>query len=539
MRKVYWATRVKLANAIAVLHEQLVTPARMQRAFEEAVAARTRWPITDPFDYEDICVGELPGPAPEEWTVDVDVIRKPKQGAGERPERLVDIFTGSLLQVVANVLKEKQHSSGSSVRPESLQLPSINGDTYEDWAKSLTNWLRSQIINGRTVVKIDFADFFPNIRRRQMTDAMVAAGLTPTVADALLVIFDHINMAKDSKGQVGEGLPIIPDEIAWIIADLVLEPFDKSVLTIDAVPSYIRWVDDCYFACYPEQTLNIIDRMSKLAGAFGFTVNSTKTRILASLDDLDRELLQHEHGLLSELFELTQRSPREAVTLERFFAQVIDRLSSGKPEHARVIKRLYTLAGLISSNKLVASASSDLKKFPAAERQIFEYLWRLKWPGEAHDILVDALLNSSNESRQIIVLELLLQCNDSTLPKVAEDACFSLLSGNESIHDLVSCLAFIVVLTRIPDRRETVTARLGAYAPCYQSAMARRLAYEVLSITSKQLPVKTDTSPTVSAIIDHSNYLQRRPYPRSRAPDDRSTYRWSELDKLFSSSPNN
>jgi hypothetical protein len=505
---------VNLANAIAVLFEQLVTPERVQRALQETLRARARWTISDPFEYQDITSEKLLAYPTQDWPLDVDVVRKPKQGTGLRSERFVDLATGTLLQVIADALKERRQLAHQPGRPLAFQVG--NADSYETWAKSLADWIGFELALGRAVIKVDFANFFHNIRPRQIRDAIVAAGLRDSVADAVLSIFNRINSADGERVPAERGLPVLPDEIVWIIADLILLPFDARVQNTARVTSYLRWVDDCFLSCSPEQVHEVTNAMSDLVSEFGFCLNVAKTTVMTSTYAMDQELLLHEHNLLSELFELARYSP-DPESLDRFIPQIYNRLAPGKSEHARVIKRLYTLASSIGSSHLIANIKHDLQKFPAAEVQILEYMWHLKWPNEIRDILVQMILGKYTESGQLFSLQLLLRDSEVTITNDIEVACLSIINGSSTTHDIINCLAFIVVLARSPAHRQTVATLFLHNVPSYRSAMARRLAYEALYILDLSPPAGVDQNPTVTSVIEYTNSLRNGQDPTSRA----------------------
>jgi hypothetical protein len=492
---------MNLSDAIDELKRHARVEDKWTAAFLTATAARQQWPIVDMLGYEDMHVNEgfyLPDSA--DWPIEVDVITKPKQSGGVRIERFPDIFTGTLLQAVSNLLME-------ATLPEfSIDIPRApvrreGAQSYEAWTKAITSALQQQLSMGRAVVIIDFADFFANIHPHQIHRAITAAGLPADLAKAILVIFDWINAAPARAGARGMGLPTIPDDIAWVLADLVLRPFDERAMKQPLVSSYARWVDDCFIGCDAKHAEDVLHAFANLASDCGFRLNSAKSRIIASFDDLDAMLLQREHSLLDDLFAV--RPVGHEVDFSKHLPQLKERVTAGPTEHTRLIKRLYTLAAVTNSPALLPAVENDLGQFPAAERQILAYLNKLGWPVQFDELLVRALGGDGYDSRQLFTLWLLLECEPQTIPAVARRACEQILDGSISAHPFALPLAFAVLEGAADNIDQRYNARFAESVALFSSAMARRVGLELLWLAGCK-NVKW------SAFVDDPSLLVRR-----------------------------
>src|SRR5262245_47744425 len=105
---------MQLSDAIATLMSRTATGETLSDAFIRACASRERWPVSDLVGYRDVYrSGEVVLPSPTDFQVNVDLITKPKQAGGLRVERLPDILTSTLLEMVANKLAQAEPSSHS------------------------------------------------------------------------------------------------------------------------------------------------------------------------------------------------------------------------------------------------------------------------------------------------------------------------------------------------------------------------------------------------------------------------------------------
>jgi hypothetical protein len=499
-----------LVDAIDVLKGQVHQQDQVLAAFHSVLRGRDHAPIFDLFQYRDFLEsGGVYLPPSRDWAVDVDIIGKPKQSGGLRFERWVDICTATLLQTVAERLANAAPPSlpayGIPFMPARREGPL----SYEAWANALTAWLRQHLTAGHSVLLVDVADYFPSIRPDQIHRAIIGRGLSPEVADATLLLFDRVNCRPARDGKSGIGLPIIADDIAWIVADLVLRPFDDDAQRLRSVRGFGRWIDDCFIACDPDRAGDTLRELSETANAHGFRFNPNKTRVLRSLDDLNRVLLQSEHELLHDLLQIASAGAGE-IELSRFLPQLRARLVSGGAEDTRLVKRIYALAAMTRSPIMLSSAEQDLRDYPVAERQILSYLSRLDWPPPSLALLLRSLAGDHYDSRQLLTLRLILESPPAFLPAAPRDVCVRIVSGALPAHEFARPLALASSGERsIADLRRVADA--VAKSP---SAMARRVTFEMLSIVDEAIvnwpALSRDLSPLVRRLAEVAPTLEAR-----------------------------
>jgi len=516
---------VELVEAIGILKDRVFRHDGLPAAFRRALRAREQWPIPDLLSYRDIGLdAQVYLPTSAEWAIDVDLITKPKHSGDVRTERLLDIFTGTLLQVVADALMDAPRQPRLDF--PFTTVPRKAPHSYESWAKALAGWLQQRLSTGCAVLIVDIADFFPSISPEQIHQAVTGAGLSADVGDAVLVIFDRINQSPSNNSRCGKGLPIIADDIVWIIADLVLRPFDKEAIQEPFVSNYARWVDDCFIACDATRTTEVLQGISDLAKHYGFSFNPAKTRILSSFHELDRAMLRREHDLLTDLLAIASGGGATDIDLVKFLPQLTARLVAGRADDTRLVKRMYSLASVTGSIEMLSRAANDLTDYPAAERQILSYLSRLGWPRQCHEVLLRSLTGDGYDSRQLLVLRLLLDIGPSAMPAAACDACRRMVCGDLAAHELVRTLASALLIDDASDAARRSLRRFARDIPGLTSSMARRVGSELLSIAEGEgdnwSTYPTDPSPLVRSFVAFSASPQTdipltvdQPAPRS------------------------
>jgi hypothetical protein len=171
---------------------------------------------------------------------------RPKQGGGVRRELLRDLFTGTVLQALADALADRYEKGAPSSAYGVFDLPEGSLNAYAAWGSTAAGWVKQELGRGRVVLLLDFAAYFPSVQPEHIARTFTEAGFARNVGDATLTLFERINGAAAELCRSADGLPIIPDQIVWILSDRILTPFDREVLQISPVRSYVRWVDDCF-----------------------------------------------------------------------------------------------------------------------------------------------------------------------------------------------------------------------------------------------------------------------------------------------------
>lgn len=474
--------RMELVDAVVALKGDLAEPQLLAAAFQDCLALRRGWLVADLLDYRDLITQQGPDlPPAAAWVVDVDPVAKPKQSGGTRVERFADVFTCTLLQGAANRLRqlEPQADAAADVGFTALRVESAR--SYEAWAREVAGWVTQRLAMGLHVVTVDFADFFSCIQPEQIERSLAATGLGQDTVRAILALFDCINAPTAGDGCAGRGLPTIPDDIAWHVADLVLHEFDADVARLPGIRDYARWVDDCFVACDSGSVASLLQALGNRASAIGLRLNSNKTRVLRDPADLDRALHMQEHALLNDLLAVAAAGGAREIDVAAFLPKITSRLDAGGVEAVRLVKRLFALASATCSTELIRSADAYLRDYPPAERQILAYLAALGWPDAAQGILVRSLAGDGFDSRQLVALRLLLATETGSLPPAARDACLGIARGTMPAHPFARTLAFAVTMDDVahgPRMQRCFAESVGSL----QSAMARRVGLQLLML---------------------------------------------------------
>ena len=490
------------STAVELLADSLQDKERLSAAFRSARIARRKWPITDLLDFHDFdpdLGGRMPSAA--DWVVEVDALRKPKSSGGRRVERLVDICTGTLLQAVAMDLQSRLLQAPSAADTDFGLHQSAGVSAYEAWARAVSTWLTRHLGKGLTVLTLDFADFFSNVRPAQIEEALVGLGVDGSVARALLVLFEQINLQAAHDGSTGQGLPTIPDDIAWILADAVMCRLDGEIARNPMTAGYARWVDDCYIACAASHAERLLAKVADRAQALGFRLNPAKTHVLRNQIDFDQAFLRPEHELLSDLLAIRAAGATPDADLSRLAPALTPNAARTGPEAARLVRRLFVLARSMRSPSLIAAAGDYLRDFPGAERQILGYLGSLGWPEGSHDLLLTALGDSGYDSRQLFVLRLVSESAPDQLPDEARKVCACIVEGKIDVQDFAKVLAFATLMDDESLTGTHLRQRFASEIGSLHSAMARRVGLQLLYLSDsdavERAALANDPSPLV------------------------------------------
>jgi hypothetical protein len=512
-----------VSAAIEQLVGRLTDTERFSAAFRSARIARRRWPIADLLDFHDFDPdrgGRMPPPG--EWVVEVDALGKPKSSGGRRVERLVDICTGTLLQAKAIDLQARLLRAPSAVGAPFGLRHGAGISSYEVWARAVATWLTQHLSKGLAVVTLDFADFFSSVRPAQIERALAELDVDSSDSRPLLALFGQINLSAARDGSTGKGLPTIPDDIAWVVADAVMRKLDGEIARNPLVAGYARWVDDCYIACDASRAERLLKDVADWAQALGLRLNPDKARVLRSMLDFDRAFLRREHELLGDLLAIRAAGATPEADLSRFSPALTPKGSRTDAEAARLVRRLFVLAKALHTPHLVAAAANYLHDFPGAERQILGYLGSLAWPDGSHELLFTALSDGNYDSRQLFALRLLLDLEPGQVPYDARWACARIVDGAIGAHDFARVLAFAVLMDDESGPRMRLRQRFSTEIGELRSAMARRVGLQLLFLSGSGVvdwaAQANDPSPLVrqlAAFCSRSRQV-RRIAPASR-----------------------
>lgn len=485
----------------------ILKPAELWAAWSTCQAERERWLISDPLRYAEF---ELTGVPPtvsqaEPHAVEVESLTKPKQSGGVRLEVFLDVRSATFLQAVANRLGEGDLGLEHSLSAPLFGLRLKQENPYELWSASVLTWIRRELSFGRAVVMVDLVDYFGSVKPTQIELALRAAGLGGELLEHTRRMLEAISLAPDLSGQIRSGLPISPEELYWLVADLVLAPIDAAIEGAPSIRSHARWVDDFLLAVEPRHIDAGVQEMETVLEDHGFRLNRAKTRVFGSREEFDREFLTKDHEILSELF-VAQATGRLTDLQKEAFADVVERQEGSGPQAARLVKRMYGLARVIDWPLLVPRARLDLERFPTTELQILSYLGQFGWPEGTEGVVLDSITSPRTDSRALSGLRAVL---DSASP-IGVDLRHKLRNlvhdGSQRAHPFAVALAFACLAGEArPDTLLTDGRALMKRAPDLRSATARRVAFELFCLVPQlrktvRERIGQDPSPTVRGL---------------------------------------
>ena len=476
-------------------------------AWASVGSAQERWLVSDPLRFADVdasAASMLNVVGGKEIPVEVEIVTRPKGNRGTREEVFPDVTTSVFLQLVADRIADTITEPGDSLSIRLFGVRLRGQNPYDAWTSAVTSWLRSELDAGRVVIVCDLKDYFTNIQKEHVEQALAGRIAEPFSVQALRLL-DAIHDHCQIQGRQTKGLPVCPADFFWLIADLVLWPLDREIRRSPHVMRYARWVDDLFISTTPSHLEQVTARIEAAAAGLGFALNSTKTRIFSSSEQFRKESHVAEHDLVSHLFATADRGLR-APRAETLIRELRTGVMGVSTEDSRLIKRVYGLAAFMSSPILHDSVSADLDRFPMAERAILNYLGTHGWADTVDDFAVSALESAATDSRMILVLRSLLDA-----PLASENR--RLLSYLQTIaldaeHKIHPYTRAVIAAVLAKNRHADVFAQFAEqFLPRVsglRSSIARRVAYEAL-ILAKGLPqwapaVRDDPSSLVTGL---------------------------------------
>jgi len=509
----------------AANHQFLLAIPDLQAAFAECQQRWAQSLFIDPLGSPQVHDTSLTVHPQHALPVEAELVTRPKTEGGTRLEVVPDCFTSLRLQAVARRLRDRILPSPHSV----LSAQSPGSQQYALWSETIPLWIRRMLADGKTVLVADIEDYFGSVSQPLIENALKRAGLDDATIDGIGDTIQRINSIPDRTGTTRNGLPVSQDDLFWYVADLVLRPVDQRLAQHAGIAGYLRWVDDFFLAVdSTAATASALHVLSAALAPMGLRLNLSKTRVLDSLPQYDRESLAHQHRTVTSLTLTSQRaplSPSQRQAFERL--SEIDRIHS--TEHVRLWKRIYTLAARLRSPALVSEAINDFTLFPAAESQISSYLEAVNWPNGTSTQAAKLLLHRATTDTQAINLLQRLLAAQPSLEHQARCTLGDLAAsvGGE-IHPYTLSLVHACLAAAGPAEQYVAAAqdRLIPLATNSTSPMARRLAIRLLWLIPRNratlaAQIAKDPSYTVcslanlpavaSAAIDscHATYTHR------------------------------
>ena len=411
--------------------------------------------------------------------IEAELVTRPKAGGGTRLEVVPDCLTSLRLQTVARRLRDRILPSPHSV----LSAHSPGSQQYALWSETIPLWIRHMLEDGKTVLVADIEDYFGSVPQPLIQSALARAGLDDATVDSVTDTINRINAIPDRTGATRTGLPVSQDDLFWYVADLALRPIDQHLARHAGIAGYLRWIDDFFVAVDDSAaTASTLRVLSAALAPLGLRLNLSKTRVLDSLPQYDRESLTHQHRTVTSLTLTSQRAPLSK-SQRQAFERLCDMERIQSAEHGRLWKRVYALAALLRSPVLVSEAINDFTLFPTAEAQISSYLEAVSWPSGTPTQAAKLLLHRATTDTQAINLLQRLLAGQPSPEHQARSALDDLTAScRHDIHPYTLSLVHACLAAGRSAQQYAAAAqeRLLPLATDSTSPMARRLAIQLL-----------------------------------------------------------
>ncbi|MYF29645.1 MAG: RNA-directed DNA polymerase [Gammaproteobacteria bacterium] len=472
----------------AANHQSVPANVEIRAAFSEC---RQRWTdslIIDPLGHPQAYDTALTVQTHDADAVEAELVTRPKAGGGTRLEIVPDCLTSLRLQTVARQMRDRIFPSPHSV----LSAHSPGAQQYALWSETIPLWIRQRLVDGKTVLVADVENYFGSVPQALIRNALAHAGLDDTTVENVTDTITRINSIPDRAGATRTGLPVSQDDLFWYVADLVLRPVDQRLAQHAGIAGYLRWVDDFFIAVDDTAaTSTALRALSAALAPMGLRLNLSKTRVLTSLPQYDREFLTHQHRTVSSLRLTSQRAPLSKSQRQAFERLCeLERIQSA--EHGRLWKRIYALAAHLRSCALASEAINDFTHFPTAEAQISTYLEAVNWPDGTATQAAELLLNRATTDTQAINLLQRLLASQRSNEHQARSALSGLLASSRGdIHPYTLSLvhAFLAAGVSADQYAAADQERLIPLATDSTSPMARRLAIQLLWLIPRKRAV--------------------------------------------------
>src|SRR3989442_799400 len=202
-------------------------------AWASVGSAQERWLVSDPLRFADVdasAASMLNVVGGKEIPVEVEIVTRPKGNRGTREEVFPDVTTSVFLQLVADRIADTITEPGDSLSIRLFGVRLRGQNPYDAWTSAVTSWLGSELDAGRVVIVCDLKDYFTNIQKEHVEQALAGRIAEPFSVQALRLL-DAIHDHCQIQGRQTKGLPVCPADFFWLIADLVLWPLDREMRT--------------------------------------------------------------------------------------------------------------------------------------------------------------------------------------------------------------------------------------------------------------------------------------------------------------------
>ena len=343
---------------------------------------------------------------------------------------------------------------GEGTVPGDLSLPHYRAASQ----RSFLNWLKYDQYRKYLIFKklhpffvlTDVANFFDSVLHSHVAEAIHGLPIRARTVGLLFFLLERLSIRQEYAGSHGISLPTDEFDCSRTLAHMVLFPHDDDMVKLVGDENYVRWMDDQNMGVGSRaEGLRVLSEVGRSLSRLHLSPNVQKSRVLGlgqarrhfhlDLNELldDAEDVAKERWSRpwrrktvrrSRKFLIPSATTRKVVAgskkkdaLRRVVSSIWSRakVHEGDGEFAKVLKRLYRLAGLAGARQLRRRASRDVLADPHLAERICDYM---RCTGSVDEYLDFASSLVSNAEQiypdiSVVVVESLLRLEPSRLEK--------------------------------------------------------------------------------------------------------------------------
>jgi hypothetical protein len=309
------------------------------------------------------------------------------------------------------------------------------------------------------IVITDIANFFDSVLYSRVATSLHGLSAPPEIVGLLFFLLERLSIREAYSESPRIGLPVDEFDCSRKLAHMILFPHDDRMVDLVGADAYVRWMDDQNLGAKSKaEGLSILAEADRSLRRLHLTANSSKSRIL-TLKEARRHFHLDINGRLDQLDGL----PCETTAHKRQRRREIQRLwryarqFENVGEWAKILKRLYRLAGRAESGIFRRRAIKDILGSPDLIVRVSDYM-RATGSVSAFLRFAERLWEHPEQSYSSVNLalcEALLRLEPAPAEaRRIRQIGSGLLSGGYAIANAVECAAVApLLLLRFGDRR--------------------------------------------------------------------------------------
>ncbi|HEX5430429.1 MAG TPA: RNA-directed DNA polymerase [Bryobacteraceae bacterium] len=253
--------------------------------------------------------------------------------------------------------------------------------------RSFLNWLkydqyRKFMIFKRVhpfLVVTDVSNFFDSVLHSHVAEALHGLPIPTRTVGLLFFLLERLSIRQEYAGSHGISLPVDEFDCSRTLAHMVLFPHDDEMVNLVKEENYVRWMDDQNMAVPSKAAgLKVLAKVGRSLSRLHLSPNAQKSKVL-SLSEARRHFHLDFNKLLDEADGIAKQVRAGSASKRALRKKVSEiwkkaRIHEGDGEFAKVLKRLYRIAGLAGARQLRRRATRDVLTDPSLADRICDYM---------------------------------------------------------------------------------------------------------------------------------------------------------------------